>query len=768
MLPTIILLMFTVTPLFAAVGVRYIHGTILGWALAIIPTLLFGYFIHLIPYIMHNETIYSGFSWFSALGINFSFYVDGLSLLFALLISGIGIPIVIYSSPYLGKHLYLSRYYIYLFLFMASMLGLVLSDNLITLFIFWELTSISSYLLIGINHQQSAARDAALKTLFVTVIGGLSLLASFILIGIVTHTYSLAIMLSQNGLLQHHPLFIAIFLLMLIGAFTKSAQFPFHFWLPAAMEAPTPVSAYLHSATMVQGGVYLLARFHPLMSHSPWWFTIITAVGGLTMITGVVMAAQQNDMKLLLAYTTVTALGSLIFLLGSTNDTVIKAAVAFLVAHALYKATLFMAIGDIQHQTKTRDIREVRGLHKAMPITFMAVLISGASMAGIPPLLGFYVKELVYEANLAIPVASQALIAIAVLSNMLMAMLAFVLIIKPFWGKQKPTRVLEANVNMSVNTLLLALLMLTLSIFPFLLNHTLLSPAASAILSHPVKLELTLWHGFTPSLVLSTITLLGAIILYLKRNLLIWLLQHLKIVFYYGPDRWYHTMMQLLLKFSNFQTELLQNGKLRIYLTVTFLTIATLLSGFLIEKHVIQLIQWKFSISFFPLLITTWILVSAFMTLWARNYFIGLVFLGTFGIGVALFFLVNAAPDVAMTQALVETLIVIIVVFNLYRQPALPNITRENRRSKLTNIIIALVSGLVFSLLLLTITQLPFPDQVSQYYIDNSLPLGHGRNIVNVILVDFRAFDTLGEIIVIAIAAVGVYGLLKNNVVGGK
>src|SRR3990167_3343576 len=500
MLPTIILLMFTVTPLFAAVGVRYIHGTILGWALAIIPTLLFGYFIHLIPYIMHNETIYSGFSWFSALGINFSFYVDGLSLLFALLISGIGIPIVIYSSPYLGKHLYLSRYYIYLFLFMASMLGLVLSDNLITLFIFWELTSISSYLLIGINHQQSAARDAALKTLFVTVIGGLSLLASFILIGIVTHTYSLAIMLSQNGLLQHHPLFIAIFLLMLIGAFTKSAQFPFHFWLPAAMEAPTPVSAYLHSATMVQGGVYLLAPFHPLMSHSPWWFTIITAVGGLTMITGVVMAAQQNDMKLLLAYTTVTALGSLIFLLGSTNDTVIKAAVAFLVAHALYKATLFMAIGDIQHQTKTRDIREVRGLHKAMPITFMAVLISGASMAGIPPLLGFYVKELVYEANLAIPVASQALIAIAVLSNMLMAMLAFVLIIKPFWGKQKPTRVLEANVNMSVNTLLLALLMLTLSIFPFLLNHTLLSPAASAILSHPVKLELTLWHGFTPSL----------------------------------------------------------------------------------------------------------------------------------------------------------------------------------------------------------------------------------------------------------------------------
>src|SRR3990167_7327309 len=375
------------------------------------------------------------------------------------------------------------------------MLGLVLADNLITLFIFWELTSISSYLLIGIEHERIVAREAAAQALFVTVLGGLSLLASFILMGMATHTYSLSQMLSQEGLLQHHPWLSIILLLLFLGAFSKSAQFPFHFWLASAMEAPTPVSAYLHSATMVQAGVYLLARFHPLLSHNAWWFITLTTVGSITMIVGVLLAVRENDMKLMLAYTTVTALGSLIFLLGSTQDTVIKAAVAFLVAHALYKATLFMAIGDIQHQAGTRDIREVRGLHKAMPITFMAVLVAGASMAGLPPLLGFYVKELVYKANLAAaPVAVYILTAIAVFSNMIMAMLAFLLVIKPFWGKQKPALVSEAEVNMSVNALLLAFLTLLLSLFPFVLNRAVLSPAASAILSHPLEVELTLWH----------------------------------------------------------------------------------------------------------------------------------------------------------------------------------------------------------------------------------------------------------------------------------
>ncbi|ACJ17851.1 putative monovalent cation/H+ antiporter subunit A [Coxiella burnetii] len=762
MLTGIVIITLLVSALVPIV-VHYLKGPRLGWGLALIPFLLFIYFIHLIPTIMHGGTIYSGFRWFPDLNINFSFYVDGLSLLFGLLITGIGIPIVIYSAPYLENHPHLTRYYGYLFLFMASMLGLVLANNLIVLFVFWELTSISSFLLIGLEHERPAARKAAVQALFVTVIGGLSLLASFILIGIVTHTYSVAQLLSQGNLLQNQPLFVPILLLMLIGAFTKSAQFPFHFWLPNAMEAPTPVSAYLHSATMVQVGIYLLARFHPLMSHNYWWFVILTTIGGITMLAGVLLAVRQTDMKLILAYTTITALGSLVFLLGSTHDLIIKAAVAFLLAHALYKATLFMAVGDIKHQTGTRDIGKVRGLHKAMPITFMAVLVAGASMAGLPPLLGFYVKELVYGASLVAPLASHILTIIAVFSNMIMAMLAFLLVLRPFWGEQKPKRVREANVNMSVNALLLASLTLLLSIFPFVINHTVLSPAVSAILRRPLKTKLTLWHGFTPSLVLSLITLLGAIVLYLKRAEFRWILARFDSVYRHGPVWLYDRFMHYLLRVAEWQTEILQNGKLRLYLITTFATIALTLGDVLVRNHLIMVKQWGFSFSFLPLFLATWLLISAYMTIWVRSYLIGLVFLGLFGIGAALFFIVNAAPDVAMTQALIETLIVIIVVLNLYRQPPLPKIVDEKTYSRIINAVIALGIGFSVAVLLIAITQQPFDDFIGQYFITHSIPSGHGRNVVNVVLIDFRGFDTLGEIIVVAVAALGIYGLLKSR-----
>ena len=762
MLTGIVIIALLVSAL-APIVVHCLKGPRLGWGLALIPFLLFIYFIHLIPIIMHGGTIYSGLPWFPELNINFSFFVDGLSLLFGLLITGIGIPIVIYSAPYLKNHSHLGRYYGYLFLFMASMLGLVLANNLMVLFVFWELTSISSFLLIALEHERSAARKAAVQALFVTVIGGLSLLASFILIGIATHTYSVARLLSQGNILQNQPLFVPILLLMLIGAFTKSVQFPFHFWLPDAMEAPTPVSAYLHSATMVQAGIYLLARFHPLMSHNYWWFFILTSIGGITMLAGVLLAVRQTDMKLILAYTTITALGSLVFLLGSTYDLIIKAAVAFLLAHALYKATLFMAVGDIKHQTGTRDIDKVRGLHKAMPITFMAVLVAGASMAGLPPLLGFYVKELVYGASLVALLASPILTVIAVFSNTIMATLAFLLVLRPFWGEQKPKRVRETNVNMSVNALLLASLTLLLSIFPFVINHTVLSPAVSAILRRPLKTELTLWHGFTPSLVLSLITLLGGIVLYLKRTEFKWILARFDSIYRHGPAWLYDRFIHYLPRAAEWQTDILQNGKLRLYLIATFATIVLTLGGVLVRNHLMLVKQWGFSFSFLPFFLASWLLTSAYMTILVRSYLIGLIFLGLFGIGAALFFIVNAAPDVAMTQVLIETLIVIIVVLNLYRQPPLPEIVEEKTYSRVINTVIALSIGFSVAVLLIAITQQPFDNFIGQYFITHSIPSGHGRNVVNVVLIDFRGFDTLGEIIVVAVAALGIYGLLKSR-----
>lgn len=733
------------------------------WLLSFIPLFLFFYFAHFIPRVMEGANIVYTVNWFPLIGVSISLCIDGLSLLFALLITGIGTLIVIYSIPYLENNSYLSRYFCYLFLFMAAMLGVVLADNLITLFVCWEITSVSSYLLIGFNHERAAARKAALNALLITSSGALFLLVGFLLIGIVTHTYSISELLSQGHGFVEKTWYPVILLLVLIGAFTKSAQFPFHFWLPNAMEAPTPISAYLHSATMVQAGVYLLARFHPVMAGSALWFISLTTIGAITMVAGVLLAFKQTDMKLILAYTTVTAMGSLVFLLGSDQDAVIKAAVAFLISHALYKATLFMVVGDIQHQAGTRQVTQVSGLYKSMPVTFMAAVVAGASMAGLPPLLGFYVKELVYEANLAAPIASYILTAMVVFANMMVASLAFILIIKPFFGKQKPKNVLEANKKMSLNALMLAVFTLIISIVPFIINKAILSPAASAILGHPVLMELTMWHGFTPSLALSLITLLGAIILYLKRVQIKQLLNLFDVFSKYSPTYSWQQLVRGILIIADWQTNVLQSGKQRVYLAIVFATVALCLVVTCITQHAIQIKQLFPSISWLPMFLFSWIFVSALFTVWVDTYIKGLIFLGMFGLGVALLFLVNAAPDVAMTQVLVETLIVIIVVLNLYRQPVLPNIVAEKKSVRLINMTIAITIGISITLLLLSITHQYFDPKIGNYFLKNSVTLAHGRNVVNVILVDFRALDTLGEIIVVATAAIGIYALLITD-----
>jgi len=733
------------------------------WLLSSIPLFLFFYFIHFIPYVMYGKVIQYTLRWFPILGISISFYIDGLSLLFTLLITGIGTLIIIYSIPYLEGRTDLPQYFCYLFLFMAAMLGVVLSSNLITLFVFWELTSISSYLLIGFNHDKSSAREAALNALLITSAGALFLLVGFVLIGITTNTYAISDLLNIGHAFINNPWYSTILLLVFIGSFTKSAQFPFHFWLPNAMEAPTPISAYLHSATMVQAGVYLLARFHPIMSGSSLWFISLTTVGAITMMAGVLLAFRQTDMKLILAYTTVTALGSLVFLLGSDQDVVIKAAIAFLISHALYKATLFMVVGDIQHQAGTRSITEVNGLRKAMPLTFMAALIAGASMAGLPPLLGFYVKELVYEANLAAPIASYVLTAMVVFANMMVAALAFILVIKPFFGQQRPKNILEANLKMSMNAFLLAVFTLMISIVPFTIDKAILSPAASATLGHSVTMELALWHGFTPSLALSLITLFGAIILYLKRTQVKEILNLLNPLFKYGPTYGWQQLFRGILFIADWQTNMLQSGRQRIYLAIVFSTIGLSLIITIFIQHAVQIQDLFFSISWLSLFLFAWIFLAAITTMLVRTYIRGLIFLGMFGLGIALLFLVNAAPDVAMTQVLIETLIVIIVVLNLYRQPVLPKIVTEKKHVRLINATIALVIGMPITLLLLTITHQYFDENISNYFLTHSVSLAHGRNVVNVILVDFRAIDTLGEIIVVATAAIGIYGLLKTQ-----
>lgn len=745
---------------------KSLRGRWISWLLALFPASLFIYFSTLISKIMHGENLTENTPWIEILEVNFSFYLDGLSLLFALLITGIGVLIVIYSWSYLGNHRFLGRFYSYLIIFMVSMLGLVLADNLILLFIFWELTTLSSYLLISFDHERLVARKAALQGLFVTTFGGYALLSAIILLGIKAGTYDMQTIIQGKNVLQDSSLYPVILTLVLVGAFTKSAQAPFHFWLPGAMQGPTPVSAYLHSATMVKAGIYLLARLHPVFGHTTLWFVTLTSVGGLTMLIGVIKAMKQTDIKALLAYTTITALGSLVFLLGSDQEKVIMAAMVFLIAHAMYKAALFMAAGDLQTRTATRDLNKLHGLYKSMPVTFGIVCIASASMSGLPPLLGYYVKELVYEANLSAPIAAHFLTVVVVFSNMMMAALSIILVIKPFFGKKPAVRIKEADPQMWFGGILLALMTIVLSFTPRNLYRIIIARAVDAVIpvNHRTgQEELTLWHGLTPSFALSLVTILGALILYFRRNQVRAIIAYLSPWFSFGPSYLYTRSLNGITWLAHWQTQWVQCGLLRVYLMNTLLTTTLVLyAAFFSQPEAanIALAPTVDGISFF---LAFWLMASASSTLWVKSYLSGLVFLGLFGMGMALTFLVNGAPDVAMTQVLIETLIVIVVVLNLYRQAPLPTIIREGLKTSLLRAIVALSMGLLISILMIHMVSSPFDFSNSQYFIKNSLAISHGSNIVNVILVDFRAMDTMGEILVIALAALGIYGLLHGK-----
>lgn len=761
MIIAILLIIPLLAAFIAPILVHKIQDNRVGWLIALAPLLMFLIGLHNSLYIEQGGIIQFSMPWFESMGISLAFRLDGLSQLFVLMISGVGIPIVIYSKPYFHRHPYIERYYFLLFIFMWAMTAAVCADDLLSLFVFWELTSVSSFLLIGINHKFPRSRKAAIEALFITTIGGACLLVSFILFAQVTHIQQLSqLIATQSTFIQNHPYFTWMLLLFLIGVFTKSAQFPFTFWLPGAMSAPTPVSAYLHSATMVQLGIYLLARFHPLLSGSDLWFIILTTVGGITMLSSVMAALKQLDMKLMLAYTTVTALGSLVFMLAGNLALTIKAAVSFLLVHSLYKATLFMAVGDIKRQTGTRHLKKISGLHREMPVTFLAVCVSGASMAGIPPLLGFYVKELVYEASLAAPVAAIILTAIVVLANMMMAAVAFILVIKPFWGEKRPVKVNEANFNMSVNALLVAIFTLLLSVFTETLNQYILSPAAQAILGKNESVDIV--NGGTklmPSLILSVLTLSGALILYLNKDQVRLRMIKLKIFRFLIPRELLESLLVFSVWLANMWTSIWQNGYISRSITFVMASICLL---FLYKMPDLHHLQFTFNGEFILWLLFLWLVFSAYSLLIVKHVLSGLIALGVFGLGLSFFFVVQGAPDLAMTQALIETLMVILIVFTLSGVSQWPDIQRESSWFRLSRGIIAILFGIGVSLILNALVQSQFDNSVSDYFLSQSVSESQSHNVVNMILVEFRALDTLGETIVLMVAALGIVFLLKQ------
>lgn len=747
------------------------NATVPHYARAIValPVALFAWLCTMIPQVARGETLHWGVAWLPQRGIEFGFLVDGLSLLFALLITGIGSFIFLYSSEYMRGHRQVGRFTAFLVGFMLSMLGLVLSDNLIALFIFWELTTITSFLLIGYSHEDATARRAALQGLIVTGAGALAMLAGFVLLGHAAGTYSLREMLAQPGGVTGHPAYPAILVLVFAGAFTKSAQFPFHFWLPNAMAAPTPVSAYLHSATMVKAGVFLLARMTPILGGTGAWTDTLTIVGSVTAVYAAAVALTKTDLKQILAYTTVMALGVCTMFLGLPWESgklpaSVVAALTFVVAHALYKAPLFMVAGAIDHATGTRDIRQIRGLARAMPWSFAAAVLAGLSVVGMPPFLGFAGKELLYSSALESSVWPYATSAIYV-ANVLLVAAALVVTLTPFLGSlsNKSRQPVEGSWPLWIGSLVLGCCALVAGLFPGPLREYLISPAAAAV--HGSRLEhlVSHTHGLSPVLLLSVLTWLAGALIYARGSALLAGLSRFLARLPVSGDRSYDAFMNGIATFSARLTQVMQCGIQRRYLLIVFsalglgLTATIWIKGTVIwptEIPKATFVEWGLAVL---------IIASAIETIRAKSRLLAICALGVVGAGTALIFLLFGAPDVAMAQFTVETLIVVIVAIVLLKLPDFRGEVRPTGLGRVRDALVSAVVGGATALTVMAVTAEPPQLALTKYFETAAVPEGFGRNIVNVILVDFRALDTLGEITVLGIASVAAYMLVARR-----
>lgn len=734
-----------------------------GILLTLIPVSLFAFFAGFAGEVYGGSSIKFFYEWIPSMGINLSFYLDGLSLTFALIITGIGTAVFLYASSYMKDDKYVDRFYVYILFFMASMLGVVLSDNIFAMFVFWELTSISSYLLIGFKHEKEDSRYSAWQALLVTGTGGLALMAGLIILQIITGSSEVSDILGQNTLITNSGLYTAALILVLLGAFTKSAQFPFHFWLPNAMAAPTPVSAYLHSATMVKAGVYLLARLNPAMGGTELWSYLLTGFGAVTMLFSISIALKQTDLKKLLAYSTVSVLGTLVMLIGIGTETALKGMIIYLIAHSLYKGGLFLYAGIIDHETGSRNVNKLSGLMKYMPVTASAGFLASLSMMGVFPFWGFIGKETLYDAALKFTDWNLLIILMTVTAGVFMFYIAAQTAWKPMLGKlsETPKKPHEAPVQMWAGPLVLGIAGLIFGLFPGLINNTVQTGAAAVSgFEFPVKIKL--WHGFNTVLFLSLLTLAVGLVIYLMRNKLNNFLLKINSAKIIRPSYWYDLVFSGTLKTAELQTRFFQNGNLRYYIIFVLLTFLGLAGYSLLSFNNFESINIDFSLTVYEAVIALLITAASIFTIRAKTRLSAVIGLGVVGYGVAVIFIYYGAPDLAMTQFAIETLTVILFVLVLYKLPKFLQFTSTARRVR--DFTIAGASGILMTLIILLVTSDELQSNLKKYFADNSLELGKGKNIVNVILVDFRAIDTMGEITVLAIAAIGVFALFKLKI----
>lgn len=762
-LPVVVLSGFALA--LAAPWLFRISGRWAPWLLALSALALTGGLLAGIPEIAAGRAVAVSYPWAPALGLHFSLRLDGLSLLFGVLITGVGALILVYSGGYMAHHPYRGRFFGLILMFMAAMLGVVLADNLLLLYVFWELTSVASWLLIGFESQRPEARQAAWQALLVTSAGGLALLAGVVLLGQTAGTFELsALLLRREDAVRSHGLYVPILLLILAGAFTKSAQSPFHFWLPNAMAAPTPVSAYLHSATMVKAGIYLLARLSPALAGTDLWRGLVAGFGTATMLTGAGLTVVHTDMKRVLAYTTISALGMIVLMLGVGSEAAVTAALLFIVAHALYKGAMFLVAGIVDHETGTRDVSRLRGLWRVMPDTAGTALAAFLSMVGAPPTLGFISHEGFLQAMLEpATILAWGVTAAVVLASLLYTAAACILTFRPFLGTHtEPPQVLapprNAPPSMWIAAGIPAILGVAGAFFARRIGDLLISPAASAVLGRPVPAKIRPWHGFTPEFALGIGAILAGLLLYASHPLPRRLLARLRAVGRAGPDRIYESLIDGMNALARAQTRLLQNGSLPTYVLVVFVAMAGMMGWALrATGGAVRLGGPPPRAPELLVAIVTLIAAIGIVLFTSRTAVI--VTMGVIGYAVALFFAFFSAPDLAIAQFLVETLFVVLVILTLRRLPDFRHL--DSRAGAARDAVVALAVGALMSLLLILVSARPPDATLPRYFAEHSQPRAYGRNIVNVILVDFRALDTLVEITVLSAAAVGIHVLLK-------
>ncbi|WP_405097760.1 Na+/H+ antiporter subunit A [Oceanobacillus sp. FSL H7-0719] len=784
-------------PFLAAVFVALLYRKGSRLHIGVLPMIvaagLFIFLLSFIPQIANGETFLYTLSWIPAYDIGFTTYLDGLSLILALLITGIGTLVILYSIYYLSDNEQLGNFYTYLMLFMGAMLGVVLSDNMMVLYVFWELTSISSFLLIAFWYQRKRSREGAQKSLLITVSGGFAMLIGFIMLYVMTGTMSVREVIVTIPEFTEHGLFVPAMIMVLLGAFTKSAQFPFHIWLPDAMEAPTPISAYLHSATMVKAGIYLVARFTPVFGGEGVWFWMVTGVGIFTLFWGSFQAVRQTDLKALLAYSTISQLGMIMSMfgmgsaalyLGHSTESVFYtqatfAAIFHLINHSTFKGALFMVVGIVDHEVGTRDLRRLGGLATFMPITFTISMIGSFSMAGLPPFNGFLSKEMFF--NAAVDITNLGLFHADTIGNLIPVIAwvastftfiySLIIVFQTFLGPYKEDRLEhpanEPPIGMLISPVILGSLVLLIFFFPNIIGDYIITPAMASVFpdlaaTADLGVNISYWHGWMDTALHMTIgVVVVGVLLYSFPRFWKW-------IYALFPLNWsFNTVYNFTLEksedISNFITGKYMTGFLRNYMVYIYAFFILVVGGsFFLTGAFDFKISGNAPISSFEWIIVITLIVAAVSILFAKSRLTAILLNSVIGYGVALFFVVFRAPDLALTQTVVETVTTVLFLVAYY---FLPEWQKESgtRKVDMTKLLISIGVGATFTVVALAVQNNRLFDRISTYF-ENSYELAGGKNIVNAILSDFRGFDTMLEVVVLLIAGIGVYSIIKLKV----